>query len=306
MLMRILVTWGSTRGGTEGIARTIGDTLQSEGFEVDVLPPRAAAKVPAFDAAIVGGALYANRWHPAARRFVSRRQRDLRRVPVWFFSSGPLDDASDREDIAPTPQVQTLMERVGALGHATFGGRLAPDARGFPASAMAKTRSGDWRNPSRIRAWAADIARTLPTARAGPVVELPGGSIVRLVAHASVGWAACAALMGALLHMASVGVALGLHAVAPPAVFVVVAQHYFRPRGAHSAMSTAFAFVAIVALLDLIIVAGFVQRNLAMFGSVIGTWVPFALVFAVTWLTGELRWMVPRSRDVPPRAVKTA
>jgi menaquinone-dependent protoporphyrinogen oxidase len=304
--MRVLVTWGSKRGGTQGIARTIADTLKSEGFEVDVLPPRSAAKATGFDAAIVGGALYANRWHHAARRFVSRRQRDLRRVPVWFFSSGPLDDSSDREDIPPTPQVQTLMERVGALGHATFGGRLTPDAWGFPASAMAKKRSGDWRNLSRIRAWAAEIARLLPTACPGPVVKQPGGSIVRVVAHASVGWAACAALMGVLLQISRVGVALGFHAVAVPVVFALVAQRYFRPRGARSAMSTALAFVAIVALLDLIIVAGFAQRNLAMFGSVIGTWVPFSLIFAVTWVTGELRWMMPRARDVQPRVIKTA
>jgi menaquinone-dependent protoporphyrinogen oxidase len=304
--MRVLVTWGSTSGGTEGIARTIGDTLQREGFEVDVLPPGAAVKATGFDAAIVGGALYANLWHRAARRFVSRRQRDLRRVPVWFFSSGPLDGSSDREDTRPTPQVQTLMERVGALGHATFGGRLAPDARGFPASAMAKKHSGDWRNLPRIRSWAADIARVLPTARPGRVVEQPGGSILRLVVHASVGWAACAALMGALLQLFRVGVALGLHAVAVPVVFAWVAQWYFRPRGARSALSTALAFAAIVALLDLIIVAGVVQRNLTMFGSLIGTWVPFSLIFAITWITGELRWMMPRARDVQPRVMKTA
>ena len=82
---RVLVTWGSKRGGTEGIARTVGDTLRAEGLQVDVLPPREAAKTTGFHAGIVGGALYAGRLHHAARRFVARRQRDLRRVPVWFF-----------------------------------------------------------------------------------------------------------------------------------------------------------------------------------------------------------------------------
>jgi menaquinone-dependent protoporphyrinogen oxidase len=294
--MRVLVTWGSKRGGTEGIARTIGDTLQAEGFDVDVLPPRVAAKTTGFDAAIVGGALYASRWHRAARRFVSRRQRDLRRVPVWFFSSGPLDDSSDRENIPPTPHVQALMERVGALGHATFGGRLAPDARGFPASAMAQKRSGDWRNPSRIRAWTTDIARALPTARPGPIAVQPGGSIVRLVTHATVGWAVCAAVMGVLLRMSSIGMALGVHTIAAPAVFALVAQHYFRARGARNSLSTALAFVVTVALLDVIVIAGLVQRSLAIFGSVIGTWVPFALIFAVTWAMGEWRWVSPRPR----------
>jgi menaquinone-dependent protoporphyrinogen oxidase len=113
------------------------------------------------DAVIVGGGLYANRWHRAARRFVLRHREALRQLPVWFFSSGPLDDRADREILAPPGQVQRLMERVGALTHVTFGGRLSPDARGFPASAMARTHAGDWRNPERIRAWAAELARRL-------------------------------------------------------------------------------------------------------------------------------------------------
>jgi hypothetical protein len=43
-----------------------------------------------FDAAIVGGALYANRWNRDARRFISRHDSALRRMPSWCFSSGPL------------------------------------------------------------------------------------------------------------------------------------------------------------------------------------------------------------------------
>jgi len=50
------------------------------------------------------------------------------------------------------------MERVGARGHITFGGRLSPDAKGFPASAMAKNRAGDWRDPAQVRAWVRFIA----------------------------------------------------------------------------------------------------------------------------------------------------
>jgi menaquinone-dependent protoporphyrinogen oxidase len=88
--MRVVVTCGSKRGGTEGIGRMLADALQQEGHRVDLLPPDKAARATGFDAVIVGEALYANRWHPAARRFVSRREKALRLVPVWFFSSGPL------------------------------------------------------------------------------------------------------------------------------------------------------------------------------------------------------------------------
>jgi menaquinone-dependent protoporphyrinogen oxidase len=103
--MRVLVTWGSKRGGTEGIARMLADDLRSRGLEVDALPARRAARVRGFDAAVVGGALYANRWHASARRFIERRAADLRRVPVWLFSSGPLDDSADRGTTPPTVEV---------------------------------------------------------------------------------------------------------------------------------------------------------------------------------------------------------
>jgi hypothetical protein len=185
------------------------------------------------------------------------------------------------------------MERVGALGHVTFGGRLASDARGFPAAAMAKRLTGDWRNESRITEWARDVARRLPVARPGPVVEQAGSSTARLVAHAIVGWAACAAIMGVLLPFSSLQTALAVHAVVVPVVFAVVAWHYFRAPGARGAMPTAAVFVGVTALLDLIVVAGLGERSLAMFGSVVGTWAPFALIGAVTWAIGEWIWVVP-------------
>lgn len=50
---------------------------------------------------------------------------------------------------------------VGARGEVTFGGFLAADAKGFPASAMAKNNAGDWRNPERIRAWVAEVHEEL-------------------------------------------------------------------------------------------------------------------------------------------------
>ena len=261
--------------------------------------PRRPRRATGFDAVVVGGALYANRWHRAARRFVTRREKDLRSVPVWFFSSGPLDDSADRQVIPPTRQVEILMERVGAQGHVTFGGRLLPGARGFPASAMAKKRAGDWRRPDRIRSWAIDIARALPTARPGVVIAQPGRSLPRLWLHGFVGWALCALTMATLLWATSVGAALGIHALAVPVIFTAVARHYFLARGARDALATALTFVGIVALLDCIVVAGLVQHSLALFGSVVGFWVPLALIFGVTWATGELLSTLPwKSRAV--------
>ena len=123
--------------------------------------------IEASDAVLVGGAVYSGHWYRQARRFVKRRASTLRTRPVWLFSSGPLD-GSAAEAIPPVSQVQELLERIGARGHVTLGGRLPADAKGFPASAMAKTHAGDWRDPERLRGWAAEVAMELMS------LDLPG------------------------------------------------------------------------------------------------------------------------------------
>ncbi|MFN8035833.1 MAG: flavodoxin domain-containing protein [Acidimicrobiia bacterium] len=159
--MNILVVHGSKMGGTAGIADVVAVTLRSNGHGAAVEAAETVRSLEGYDAVVVGGALYATRWRRSAARFVKRHAAALRARPVWFFSSGPLDDSARDHEIPPTRQVARLMERVGARGHATFGGRLPPDAKGFPARAMAKDHAGDWRDFDQVRAWAASIAEQL-------------------------------------------------------------------------------------------------------------------------------------------------
>ncbi|HEY4175471.1 MAG TPA: flavodoxin domain-containing protein [Kofleriaceae bacterium] len=164
--LRVLVTYGSKREGTREIANAITDVLREQSIDVDCSNASFDTAVDAYDAVIVGGALYMSRWHPDARQFITHHAAALRRRPVWLFSSGPLDLSASDDELPPTLQVQHLMKHVGARGHATFGGRLAKDARGFPASAMARSMSGDFRDWDAIRRWAADIATRLKFAPA--------------------------------------------------------------------------------------------------------------------------------------------
>jgi menaquinone-dependent protoporphyrinogen oxidase len=295
--MRVLVTWGSKLGGTEGIARTIAEQLENQGVEVAAVPAKRLRSVSGFDAAIIGGALYASRWHKAALRLVSRNIAALRRMPVWLFSSGPLDNSADRAEIPPVRDVAVAMERIGALGHATFGGRLPADAKGFPASAMAKTHSGDWRNPERARAWAEEIAEALPTAQPGEVHELAGHALWRLLALSAVGWALCALVMGGLLAVVPLWLALTLHAIATPAIFAALSVVYFRLAGARPPIESALVVTAIVVLLDAVVGAGLALRSFEMFSSIAGTWLPFALILLSTWATGSILAMMPARRE---------
>jgi menaquinone-dependent protoporphyrinogen oxidase len=159
--MRVLLVFGWKRGGTAGLADMIGNALSDAGCEVVECPANGVPDFDGIDAVVVAGALYANSWHRNARRFVRRHTVALRELPVWMVSSGPLDDSAEREDIPATTQVAKLANRIGARGHVTFGGCLSPDARGFPASALAETHAGDWRDDTHVRRWAESLVAAL-------------------------------------------------------------------------------------------------------------------------------------------------
>lgn len=159
--MQILIAYGSKRGGTAGLAQMLDAELERMGFEVTVQEASEVEDLSRFDAVIVGGALYMERWHKSARRFVKRFFDPLCARKVWFFSSGPLDDSAAKTEIPPIPKVKRWMDQIGVIGHKTFGGRLEKDAKGWIAQMMAKEHSGDWRDPGQVHLWAQEIAQTL-------------------------------------------------------------------------------------------------------------------------------------------------
>ncbi|HET6951673.1 MAG TPA: flavodoxin domain-containing protein [Acidimicrobiales bacterium] len=166
--MRALVTYGSKMGGTAGLAGMVGEALRRHGVVVDVVAAREAGRPGGYDAVIVGGALYGGRWHRDARRYVTRHRRELRDLPVWLFSSGPLGDDGQKPDIPPVGQVAALARRIGARGHRTFGGCLRDDAPGFIARSMARTLAGDWRDPDDVERWASLIVGELASTHTAP------------------------------------------------------------------------------------------------------------------------------------------
>jgi menaquinone-dependent protoporphyrinogen oxidase len=160
-MSRALVVYGSKRGGTAGLAQMVGAELQNSGWEVLVQDAAQPSELRGVDLVVIGGALYMNRWHKAARSFARRREAALRTVPVWLFSSGPLDESAASGDLAPVPQVQEIARRLEVRGHMTFGGRLARDARGFGARSLAKRYAGDYRDPMQVADWVHTIAHEL-------------------------------------------------------------------------------------------------------------------------------------------------
>jgi hypothetical protein len=51
-------------------------------------------------------------------------------------------------------------------------------------------------------------------------------------------------------------------------------------------LQTVFCFLGFVVLMDFFVVAMLINRSFEMFASPLGTWLPFALSFVSTYLTG--------------------
>jgi hypothetical protein len=111
---------------------------------------------------------------------------------------------------------------------------------------------------------------------------------VTIAVHAVVGWALCGAIIGVGRKVTTPRNTLIAHAIGAPMIFVVVSAVYFLWFGGTSPMVTATMFVAIVIFLDIFVVALLIEKSFEMFRSVLGTWLPFALIFLATWLTGTV------------------
>ena len=109
-----------------------------------------------------------------------------------------------------------------------------------------------------------------------------------IFAHAFVGWALCTATMVIGMATMSIDSALIVHAIGAPIIFTVVSLVYFNKFNYTSPLRTALIFVSFVIVVDFFLVALIINRSLEMFASPLGTWIPFALIFTSTYVTGLL------------------
>ncbi len=158
---RVLVVVASRHGATAEIGAALARSIQESGAGLSVVPmPVDQRPDPAaFDAVVVGSAVYAGEWLEPARTYVTTHADVLRARPVWLFSSGPIGDPpfppEEPHDVA------ALTHLTGARGHVTFPGRLVKERLSFGERAMAtamRSPVGDFRDWDAVRRWGAEIA----------------------------------------------------------------------------------------------------------------------------------------------------
>jgi hypothetical protein len=123
------------------------------------------------------------------------------------------------------------------------------------------------------------------------VTRLPASkarAALALLLHALVIWGLCGATTGIAMCITSLANALLFHAAAAPVIAGTVSLVYFRRYAYTTPLVTAGVVLAAVVLADFFLVALVINRSMDMFRSVIGTWLPFLLIFVTTYIVGIL------------------
>lgn len=165
--MKVLVAYSSKRGSTAEIAETIAATLRREGLSVCLEQAENVRDLEPYDAVVLGSAVYMKRWRGDAKHFLKKHRKDLRQMPFWVFSSGPVGDpAKEDPNWMEPPKLAEKVEEMGGKAHVVFGGRIPAEPKGFMERAMAEgvpKQYRDRRNWDEIRSWAQAIAAQLTT-----------------------------------------------------------------------------------------------------------------------------------------------
>jgi menaquinone-dependent protoporphyrinogen oxidase len=153
----ILVAYATKRESTHEVADTVAARLHELGLQVDVRPAAEVGTLQPYRAVVLGGALYAGRWHRDARRFIAKHRDELARIPIAVFAMGPLklepnDVEGSRRQLDHALAKEHELEPVSIT---IFGGVIDPAKLRFPLNRMEAADARDW---DTIRSWADEIA----------------------------------------------------------------------------------------------------------------------------------------------------
>ncbi len=161
--MKVLVTYGSRHGSTQGIAERIAQALTTEGLTVDTEPVDRVTDPTAYDAFVIGSGVYFGAWTKPAVAFVLDHRTLLAHRPVWLFSSGPVGP----KDLGLAKEIAGFQVAITPREHHTFAGALDFSKLSFGERMMVravKAPEGDYRDWGEIDAWARGIAEELALA----------------------------------------------------------------------------------------------------------------------------------------------
>lgn len=177
--MKALIAYGSRYGSAAEIAAEIGNVMENEGVEVDVVNLRKnkAADIQQYDLIVVGSGIKMAKWTKEPLKLLKKNKSALQDKDVAIFAScgAPLGGEEKieeaRELYLEKVARENLLGKPVSMG--LFGGVFDPDAdHGFVykmAMKMAKkefeekgidtSKRYDYRDWDEIRTWACNLAK---------------------------------------------------------------------------------------------------------------------------------------------------
>lgn len=118
--------------------------------------------------------------------------------------------------------------------------------------------------------------------------------IIIITIHAFIGWALCGVTMAIGMAKTTQENALIIHAIGAPLLFGAVSAAYVKKFNYTRPLLTATIFTLFVVVIDFLVVALLINKSLEMFASVLGSWIPFALIFGSSY--GTATWLSKKSK----------
>src|SRR5665647_1687426 len=127
--MKTLLIYGSRWGGTVSVAEKIGQTLKTEGFDVEVFDAKKSPKsIDSYDLVVVGSGMRADKWTKETLIFLEKNSIELKTKKTALFVSCQMADRVEPEvrDKAKNQYLEKTAEQYGlkAIGYGFFGGFL--------------------------------------------------------------------------------------------------------------------------------------------------------------------------------------
>jgi len=169
MTKNVLVVYATKLDSTVEVAKSIGETIAQNGFEVDVHLVKDVADVSeaisGYDAVVLGSAIRMGQWLPEAIEFSKHHRASLKKVPVAIFTVHILNQGDDpeslKERLAYTEPVKKIL---APKAEAFFTGKIDPAQLNFFERLLFKvvnSPAGDFRDWDRIRSWANEVAQMI-------------------------------------------------------------------------------------------------------------------------------------------------
>ncbi len=171
MEQKILVAYASKYGATREIANKVGEVLSLTGMQIDILPVNDIRDPGAYQAVVLGSAVYVGKWLKEAERFLKTNEKVLAQRPLWLFASGPTGEGDPVElvqgECLPAnlkPIVVRIHPRDVALFHGYIDVEKINPIEKFAVRQIVKKPMGDFRDWKAITSWATGIGESLKSA----------------------------------------------------------------------------------------------------------------------------------------------